>query len=125
MSRSQMVKIPWTRLDRLVHGFWLFDQTSLFDETHFLDFLHDGNGLCFLFFLSDYWRSSFDSEQMDWAAGLPLFSSTTSQDSGVRYICGTFVFYDCMAWIYLRWGAIAWSGTVKRFLFLSLGQLCH
>lgn len=83
-------------------------------------------GLCFLFFLSNYWRASFDSEQMDWAAGLPLFSSSTSQRFR-RTLHLMALLCSMIAWNGLipRLVAIAWSGTVKRFLFLYLGQLCH
>jgi len=44
ISRARMVKnsVNTTRAT----GSWIpaFSQTSLFDEPHFLDFLHDGNG---------------------------------------------------------------------------------
>jgi len=83
IPRSLMAKYSWTRLDRLRHGSRVSKDLFPSTELCFRLFLHDGMGLCFLFFLSHYLARLF-RQRADWVAGLPF--SLHPKDPGVLYI---------------------------------------
>lgn len=112
-------------IDQLRHGPRV-SRTSSLQPTFVLDFLHDGKGLCFLFFLSHYLARPFKSDQTGW---LDFLSLSHPKDSGVLFTFDdTLVFNDCITgWVNIpRMGLGGLSnqspglGTVKRFLFLFL-----
>jgi len=121
IPESVMAKYLWIRLDRLRHGTWA-SRTSSLQPTFVLDFLHDGKGLCFLFFLSHYLARPYDSEQTRW---LDFLFFSHPKDSGVLLHLTTRLCSMIASWngLILResdWGAIksiAWAGHGQKISF--------
>ena len=117
VPHSSMTDFLWHDLIDLTMGIWVSVNLSL-RRTSFLDFLHDGNGLAFLFFLSNYWRL-FPRRADWWLDFLFLYIPKIQAYLHLmtRLHWNGLIFRDGVV--------IAWAGTVKRFIFLFSDQLCH